>query len=58
MVSSSALVAAVRFALLHHCLATCQQMARAAREAVTAEQARQAVADMAAPELQELLMAP
>lgn len=55
---SASRVPLVRFALLHHCLATCQQMARAAREAVTAEQARQAVADMAAPELQELLMAP
>ena len=44
-------VPAVRAALALHDLATCQKMARAALAAPTAEAARQAVLDLAAPEM-------
>lgn len=48
-------VTAVRAALARHDLATCQEMARRAVAAPTAEAARQAVIDLAHPEVLDLL---
>lgn len=49
-------VPAVRFSLRHHTLAQCQEMARAALAAPTAQEARDAVANLLEPQVRDLLV--